>query len=428
MTDELQRFQAALEAVPKILLDDNASKMLERSRDALMAMRFATANQTVVVIVGCSGVGKSYLFNAIAGSDISPSGVLRPTTKAALAAGRQLGMESLINITRIRLPDVPLGLIIIDTPPWDFDKAGVEEILCSADMAVLVVSPSRYGDSTTRDLWQAVAETDDVVLVVNRLPASAAARGEIVESVASLFGVSPIAVLEGDGTEQFVAEVVQRRPDDTDRDTKDAEIRVAAQRSGRTLATVLTARAADLVLLESAVKACTLSEHGPRGYAVEESWLATRQSLVDVVASEIESTDRDIVESSHTGIAQRVLTLLGQWDAGEVNNDLERWRREVADDFKARAVVRWRTSAAHQLLDQSSWEIATDPTHAVARRVTRMMKSNLAEAAQRGHKELIRVLGAQLDQRLAAWRSVIDEAGHFKPGELLVASDRLTIS
>lgn len=428
MTDEFQRFQTALEAVPKILLGADASKMFKDAEDALVALQTATSDQTVVVIVGCSGVGKSYLFNAIAGLDISPSGVLRPTTKAAVAAGRQLWPESLANVKRVPLPDAPLGLIVVDTPPWDFDKEGVEELLRSADIAVLVVSPSRYGDSTTRELWQRVTRTDDVVLVVNRLPKSALARDEILESVSLRFGASPIAVIEGGDAEQFVLEVVERRPEDAEQDMKNVEVRQAAQKAGRTLATALTASAADLASLASTLNACELPKHTSDGSTVEESWLATHQAFMDTVANEIERMDADIVESSHASLAQRALSLIGEWDGAELNRDLERWRVAVADDFQAQAVVRWRRSSARRLLAETSWKLAADPTHTVAGRVSRMMKSNLADAVYRGNKSLVSVLSSPFAERLAAWHSVIDEAGQFKPGELLVASNRLLIS
>ena len=42
----------------------------------------------VVLIVGPTGAGKSTIFNTIAGSAASPTGVLRPTTRVAASSSR----------------------------------------------------------------------------------------------------------------------------------------------------------------------------------------------------------------------------------------------------------------------------------------------------------------------------------------------------
>ncbi len=135
----------------------------------------------LVVILGSTGVGKSSLFNAIAGAPLSESGLIRPTTRHPVAlvhpddapsgegplAGSQI---------EIRLdPGVPPGVMVIDAPDFDsVEQANRElavELLEMADLVVFVTTVTRYADQVPWDILARVRQRGVPLLaVINRMP------------------------------------------------------------------------------------------------------------------------------------------------------------------------------------------------------------------------------------------------------------------
>jgi hypothetical protein len=132
---------------------------------------------TVVALAGATGSGKSSIFNAFAGADLSVVGLRRPTTGEAHACvwgpgraselldwlgigrryGRSSGGEFEIRGTRIenrppsgRQADGLTGLVLVDLP--DFDSVETEHrveadrLLALADLIVWVLDPQKYAD------------------------------------------------------------------------------------------------------------------------------------------------------------------------------------------------------------------------------------------------------------------------------------------
>ncbi|HAS12911.1 MAG TPA: hypothetical protein DCS55_20745, partial [Acidimicrobiaceae bacterium] len=95
------------------------------------------ADRTVVALAGATGSGKSSLFNALVGEDISPVGVRRPTTSTARAAVFDAdgalgdGTADLLDWLQVpqrhvvpaeRAPDLH-GLVLLDLPDHDSVEA-----------------------------------------------------------------------------------------------------------------------------------------------------------------------------------------------------------------------------------------------------------------------------------------------------------------
>ena len=135
-----------------------------------------------VVFVGPTGSGKSTLVNSLGRRQISATGVLRPTTSqpvALVAENRSNGFEDLYGVQcEVVEGDAPiLGLMtFIDTPDIDSTAAEhaviAEKLVDNADVAVLVLSATRYSDHLPWQLLRrAVARGATVVPVLNRVSA-----------------------------------------------------------------------------------------------------------------------------------------------------------------------------------------------------------------------------------------------------------------
>ncbi|QGV82799.1 dynamin family protein [Streptomyces ficellus] len=157
----------------------------------------------LAVIGGSTGAGKSTLVNSLVGRRVSEAGVLRPTTRTPVLVCHPddhhwfAGMRVLPQLTRVwAAPDgeaepedgkqeralrvetadtVPRGLALLDAP--DIDSLVVEsrelaaELICAADVWVMVTTASRYADAVPWHLLRTAKEYDaTLVTVLDRVP------------------------------------------------------------------------------------------------------------------------------------------------------------------------------------------------------------------------------------------------------------------
>ncbi|GIL30621.1 GTPase [Actinocatenispora comari] len=151
---------------------------------------------TVVVLAGTTGSGKSRLFNALTGLDLSRVGARRPTTADLHAciwepAGTGplldwLGVPPENRTERESVLDGDAqralhGLVLIDMPDFDSIEHGhrpmVERLIGSADMVLWVLDPQKYADRTVHEHYlSSLADRDAALTVVlnqvDRLPAA----------------------------------------------------------------------------------------------------------------------------------------------------------------------------------------------------------------------------------------------------------------
>ncbi|WP_217915483.1 ABC transporter [Miltoncostaea marina] len=201
----LERARDAL-AAARLGLDVAGSDEGRRVRDALAAQiddyllpRLRARDAPLLLVVGGStGAGKSTLVNSLLGAEVSPAGVLRPTTRApvlafnpadrrwfeddrvlpglARATGGPAGAGALLLAPSAALPE---GLALLDSPDVDSvreeNRSLARQLLAAADAWLFVTSAARYADAVPWELLQAASERGTALaLVLDRVPDDAA--------------------------------------------------------------------------------------------------------------------------------------------------------------------------------------------------------------------------------------------------------------
>lgn len=206
---------------------DPARSVLERASER-MALG---AELTVVALAGATGSGKSSLFNALSGSDLSQVGVRRPTTGTAHAAvwGENSSEPLLdwLNVPRRhRASDAELdGLVLLDLPDHDSTEVAhrfeVDRLAQLVDMFVWVLDPQKYADAALHEGYLRPLATHAAVtlVVLNQIDRLGEAdRRRCMVDVARLVErdglrgvkVIPVSARTGEGVAELRAAVAER--------------------------------------------------------------------------------------------------------------------------------------------------------------------------------------------------------------------------
>jgi energy-coupling factor transporter ATP-binding protein EcfA2 len=163
-----------------------------RSLLAKAGAREALGDATVVALAGATGSGKSTLFNALSGGEVSTPGVRRPTTGVTHASvwgadGADRLLDWLEVPRRHRVDGAGTafdGLVLLDLPDHDSVKLEhrleVDRLVELVDVLVWVLDPQKYADAAVHDRYLAPLAGHAGVLVVvlnqvDRLDEAAAA-------------------------------------------------------------------------------------------------------------------------------------------------------------------------------------------------------------------------------------------------------------
>lgn len=136
--------------------------------------------RTVVALAGATGSGKSSLFNALVGEDVSTISPRRPTTAEAGAAvwGEEdaselldwLGIANRHHVTSTGDNVALDGLVLVDLPDFDSREARhrveADRILERTDVFVWVADPQKYADARLHDEYLRPLRHHDTVMLV----------------------------------------------------------------------------------------------------------------------------------------------------------------------------------------------------------------------------------------------------------------------
>lgn len=183
-------------------------EVLTQLDDYLVPRLRAPEAPLLAVVGGSTGAGKSTLVNSIVGRRVSPSGVLRPTTRTPVLVCHPedrawfADPRVLPRLTRawavrqrsradedghdrpgperaeLRLEtddSLPRGLALLDAPDIDSlvtrNRELAAELICAADIWILVTTSSRYADALPWHLLRTAKEYDvTLATVLDRVP------------------------------------------------------------------------------------------------------------------------------------------------------------------------------------------------------------------------------------------------------------------
>ncbi|WP_369132515.1 GTPase [Modestobacter sp. I12A-02662] len=257
LTDRLAALREAVEVAEDRLEVPEVGAA--RSLLAKAGAREALGDATVVALAGATGSGKSTLFNALSGAEVSTPGVRRPTTGVAHAsvwgepsadhgaADRLLDWLEVPRRHRVVPADPALdGLVLLDLPDHDSvrleHRLEVDRLVQLVDVLVWVLDPQKYADAAvhSRYLEPLAGHAGVLVVVLNQVDRlDEAAAKECLTDLRGLLdreglGATPIVATSartGAGLAELRAELARRvsaRRAATDRLAADARGAAAA--------------------------------------------------------------------------------------------------------------------------------------------------------------------------------------------------------
>jgi len=221
-----------------------------------------SADHTVIAIAGATGSGKSTTFNALAGLELSSTGVRRPTTSWATACvwggtgaaellewlgipRRHQTMRDSMLDTRGEARELE-GVVLLDLPDHDSTEVShhleVDRLVQLADLLVWVLDPQKYADAAVHDRYLAPlsSHTGVMVVVLNHIDTVPEDRREaMMADVRRLLDndglhdvpVFAVSARHGLGIDGLRAEIAERvRAKRLTRSRIEADLRAAAGR------------------------------------------------------------------------------------------------------------------------------------------------------------------------------------------------------
>lgn len=180
-------FPIPIEGVAEAL--EAKTLLMAQLDDHLLPRLAELATPAVVVVAGSTGTGKSTIVNSLVQEELSPAGVIRPTTLAPVLVTHPDDLELMSKSPVAQGLDIhasthiPQGIALLDAPDLDSirdeNRAEARRLLESADLWLFVTSAQRYGDALPwATLTSAVKRGTNVAMILNRVPDASRATVE----------------------------------------------------------------------------------------------------------------------------------------------------------------------------------------------------------------------------------------------------------
>ena len=428
--------------------DASRQSLLADIRRYFAARLNAPGAPIVVAITGPSGVGVSSIVNALAGEVVSPSGVLRPTTKEPIlwapygARGRwwdevksRFGVLEESQVVVGSADSEELEWILVDVPAALGPSESLDLAAC-ADLCVFVNSPARYADAEAAALAIGLFERGvPTWFVLNKLPEDSALRFEMAEAYAgllhswSLLERSSPELLETAGlTVDGIADpadLVKLRAtlaslaDDDERrrileDAVAARLAAVSVRTEEVAESIeddrdslrdLAASAADAYAIEAERLSSDLETGGLVGLAGHSSWLEAAVDLSGILTRRAGLASQKATEAWEGSATGRTvladgggsLRRHGEHSAFESQGLLEAWYDELGD-LAASASSKRVSSRRRSKLAGWLWPLVVDPQREVPRRVARWLGPDVSDTVSEARSRLAASMVAALER------------------------------
>jgi GTP-binding protein EngB required for normal cell division len=156
----LDALDLAIARTEDIVASDLADEMIDLARRSRLRSGFL-GEVLVVALAGGTGSGKSSLINALVGSPVVETGVVRPTTQMATAVAppsmsADLGpLLDALGVERCLTDRGVDDFVFIDLPDFDSIEEAhrhvVDEVMPRVDAVVWVLDPEKYADPVLHD-------------------------------------------------------------------------------------------------------------------------------------------------------------------------------------------------------------------------------------------------------------------------------------
>jgi hypothetical protein len=200
LRDEVEAATLPLD-IPEAVAGRATQAALLNQLDDYVIPRLRSLDAPLLAVVGGStGAGKSTLVNSIVDAEVSPSGVLRPTTTTpvlvhhpqdrdwflgdrilpslARVTGARRQDEGALSLRLVESRSLPPGMALLDAPDIDSvvsaNRALASQLLAAADMWLFVTTAARYADAVPWDLLRQASEHGTALaIVLDRVPPEA---------------------------------------------------------------------------------------------------------------------------------------------------------------------------------------------------------------------------------------------------------------
>ena len=173
------------------------AELIDQIEDYLLPRLRQMDAPLLMVVGGSTGAGKSTLVNSLLGREVTPPGVLRPTTRAPVLAchpsdvrwfetdrilpgmPRSLGGAAAPGgLQLVAVDSLPPGLALLDSPDVDsveeLNRDLARQLLSAADAWLFVTTAARYADAVPWELLHVARDRGTALsLVLDRTPSDA---------------------------------------------------------------------------------------------------------------------------------------------------------------------------------------------------------------------------------------------------------------